>query len=160
MTDQRSGNGRYERNLPTAQRDAEAARLRARHYTYEQIAADLGYANRGHAYKAVQRALNATVKEPAGELRQLELERLDHLAQAAEAVLARRHVYISSGKIVRDEDSGESLQDDAPTLQAIDRLLKIQQRRAALLGLDAPAKQEITGKVATYRIEGVDPDAI
>lgn len=36
--------------------------------------------------------------------------------------------------------------DDEESLDAIDRLDKLEKRRAALLGLDAPAKQELTGK--------------
>jgi hypothetical protein len=50
--------------------------------------------------------------------------------------------------VVRGED-GEPVLDDAPVLAAIDRLLRIQERRARLLGLDAPTRS---------RIEVVDDD--
>jgi hypothetical protein len=160
MPRQRNGKGRYDRQLSTAQRDAEAARLRTRHYTYEQIAEQLGFADRGHAYKAVERALKSITREPAEELRALELQRLDRLARAAEEVLERRHVHVSGGNIVRDDETGESLEDDGPTLQAIDRLLKIQARRAALLGLDSATKTEHSGQIVTYRIDGVDLDQL
>ncbi len=37
----------------------------------------------------------------------------------------------------------EPLRDRAPVLAAIDRLLKIEERRAKLLGLDAPVRAEL-----------------
>lgn len=151
--------GRYERTLASAERDAQAARLRAQHWTYQQIADELGYPNRSEAYRAVQRALKAAIREPGEELLALELERLDRLARAAEEVLEAHHVKVAGGEIVYDE-AGQPLEDTKPVLEAIDRLLKIQERRARLLGLDAPVKQQITGKVATYRVEGVDLDAL
>lgn len=69
MTRKRNGHKKYERNLETAKRDAEACRLRAQNYTYDQIAAQLKFANRGNAYQAVQRALKDITREPAEELR-------------------------------------------------------------------------------------------
>ncbi|WP_188195602.1 hypothetical protein [Nonomuraea sp. SYSU D8015] len=42
---------------------------------------------------------------------------------------------------------GAPLVDDGPKLAAIDRLLKIQARRAALLGLDAEKKVSVSGGV-------------
>lgn len=161
----RTGRGKFTRSIDTAQRDADAARLRARGLTYEQIANELGYADRKNAYNAVERALRATVEEPAAEVRKLELERLDHLWQAALKVLETDHLTVSHGKVItrmvgvkRDEDGIEILDpltgktipvyedviDDGPKLAAIDRLLKIQARRAALLGLDTPVRADVT----------------
>ena len=103
--------------------------------------------------------MKAAIRESGEELLALELERLDRLARAAEEVLEAHHVKVAGGEIVYDE-AGQPLEDTKPVLEAIDRLLKIQERRARLLGLDAPVKQQITGKVATYRVEGVDLDAL
>src|SRR5690606_36769481 len=147
--------GRYERTLASAVRHAQAARLRAQHWTYQKIADELGYPNRSEAYRAVQRALKAAIREPGEEMLALELERLDRMARAAEEVLEAHHVKLAGGEIVYDE-GGQPLADTKPVLEAIDRSLKIQQRRARLFGLDAQVKQQITGKVATYRVEGVD----
>src|SRR5690606_4944610 len=149
----------HERTLASAERDAQAARLRAQHWTYQQIADELGYPNRSEAYRAVQRALKAAIREPGEELLALELERLDRLARAAEEVLEAHHVKVAGGGVVYGE-AGQPLEDTKPVLEAIDRLLKIQERRARLLGLDARVKQQITGKVATYRVEGVDLGAL
>jgi hypothetical protein len=142
--------------------------------SYRQIAAQLNVSYTT-AYDSVQRALKAIVEEPAADVRQLELARLDEMWQAALKVLETPHVTVSQGRVVRRrilDDNGdpivvardrddkpifreEEIYDDAPVLAAVDRLLKIQARRAALLGLDAPTKQEIGGKLS-YEIVGVD----
>jgi hypothetical protein len=45
-------------------------------------------------------------------------------------------------------------------LLAIDRMVRIEERRAKLLGLDAPARVDIEGDVRLMAIEtGIDPDA-
>lgn len=136
----RDGKGRFARDPETAAQDARAAQLRARSWTYQQIADELGI-SQSAAHDAVQRVLAATVAEPADAVRKLELERLDRMAQEVEAVLKRRHVTVSNGKVVQLD--GEVIEDDGPILQAVDRLLKIQERRAKLLGLDAATKVSV-----------------
>lgn len=140
----RDGNGRFERNAETAARDAEAARLRSRGLTYRQIAEQLGMAGPGKAHEAVKRVLAETVADAAEDLRKVELERLDQMYRAALKVLEADHYAVSHGKVVYLEDGSEPLADNGPVLQAIDRLLKIQERRAKLLGLDAPSKTNVT----------------
>lgn len=139
----RGGNGRIVRSVDTAERDAEAARLRTRGYTYQQIADELDWVSRGDAYRAVQRVLADTVREAGDEVRAIELDRLDTLHAAAMDVLEREHFTVSNGRVVSLDESGP-LPDDGPVLAAIDRLLKIQERRARLLGLDAPTKAAIS----------------
>ncbi len=150
------GDGRFVGSLTTAQRDAEAARFRTQGWTYQRIADYLGFKQRADAYNAVKRVLDATVREAGDDVRALELGRLDaELARLADVerevwtVLKRKHVTVSNGQIIRLE--GEPLLDDAPVLQAADRLVRIEdarrkngERRARLLGLDAPTKQNIT----------------
>lgn len=140
----RGGHGRFTRNPDTAARDAEAARLRSRGLTYRQIADELGMAGPGKAHEAVKRVLTETVGEAAEDLRMVELERLDQMYQAALKVLETEHYAVSHGKVIYLEEGGPPLTDDGPVLQAIDRLLKVQERRAKLLGLDAPAKTNVT----------------
>ncbi|QQZ56869.1 hypothetical protein IFE09_27100 [Streptomyces microflavus] len=150
------GDGQFVRSLTTAQRDAEAARLRSLGWSYPRIAAELGFNHRADAHNAVKRVLKETVREAGENVRALELERLDaELARLADVerevwtVLKRKHVTVSNGQVIRVD--GEPLLDDAPVLQAADRLVKIEdarrrngKRRAELLGLDAPTKQHIT----------------
>ena len=49
---------------------------------------------------------------------------------------------VQKGRVVRHAD-GRPLEDSGPRLQAIDRILKVMERRARLLGLDAPAKSDV-----------------
>jgi hypothetical protein len=155
----RGGDGKFAPSIETAERDAEACRLRVRAMSFPEIAKTLGYADASHAAQAVARTLRATVEEPAAEVRKTELARLDDMYTAALAVLERMHVTVSQGRVVQHRVAGTGtwdpesrtwvgaewvdLADDAPVLSAIDRLLKIQERRARLLGLDAPVKHEV-----------------
>jgi len=137
------GHGRFIRTIDTAERDAECAHLRARDYTYQQIADATGFTSRTGARFAVERALARTITEPGEELRRIELMKLDALARAAWRVLEARHYLVSQGRLIRLEDGAPPLEDDGPVLQAIDRLLKISERRSKLLGLDSPVRMEV-----------------
>ena len=85
-----------------------------------------------------------------------ELERLKDLERAARRVLTAHHVVVNSGKVVTDKDTEGKpykLTDDGPVIQAITALLRIAERRAKLLGLDAPTKIEQSGSVdSTVRV--------
>jgi len=149
------------RRAQIAERRARAIALRAEGRTWDQICAELGYSSRAVACKDVSRALEERLKEQADQadhLRAVELERLDTLEREVWTVLRRRHVTVSGGKLVADED-GIPLQDDGPTLAAVDRLVRIAERRARLLGLDSPVKVDQTGTVR-YVIDNVDLEAL
>ena len=64
-------------------------------------------------------------------------------------IAERFHVAISNGRVVYQGEN--PVKDDGPALQAIDRLLKIQERRARLIGLDAPVKHEVRNELRTRR---------
>jgi hypothetical protein len=164
----RDGAGKYVRSLETAERDAEAARLRSKGMKYRDIAAELGI-DVHSAHNAVKRAMTAAVVEDgaealAFELRRLdeELERLDDLYGRVMEVLEREHVTVSQGHVVY-MDGGGAVPDDEWILKAVDRLVKIDESRRRngesrrrLLGLDQPAKTQLSGDL-TYQIVGIDP---
>jgi hypothetical protein len=144
------------RRVGIAERRAKAARLRAQGLTYEQIARQCGHRSASNAVQDVQRYLVDTAREATDEVRAIEVARLDQilyeLAQTqieVMKILQRRHVVVSNGRVVSDRD-GIDLIDDGVSLNAIaqllaiqDRRLKVQDRRARLLGLDAPTKHEV-----------------
>lgn len=136
----RSGRGRFTRSPTTAQRDAKAVAMRAAGATYDQIAQALGFSSRSVARRAVERALVETCREPADALRTLELERLDTMSRRAWVILQGPYPLVSAGRVVTDPATGKPLDDYRPVLAAIDTLLRISERRAKLLGLDAPTK--------------------
>ena len=114
--------GDFERTIDNAVIDTEAARLRASGLTYQQIA-DRTQTDKGTAYRRVQRAIAAVPVEAVEELRQIELERLD----------------LMLAKVMEKTTSTEK-----GFLFAVDRALAISERRARLLGLDAPTRQTVT----------------
>ena len=132
---------RFARTLETAERDGEIARLRSTGMSFADIGAQFGISKQA-AHQGFKRALAETVREASEDVRVTELARLDRLYQEALAVLEAEHLMVQNGRIIRSDD-GAPLLNFAPRLGAIDRALKVQERRAKLLGLDAPAKQDV-----------------
>lgn len=136
--DVRDGSGRLIRTVEGAERDAQAAMLHAKRHTYRQIAEIMGWDNPGSAHRAVQRALAAAGRDTVLEARQILLDELDLQAQAAWRVLESEHIVVNAGKVVRLNK--KPIKDDGPVLEALDRLLKVAQERAKILGV-YPAKR-------------------
>jgi len=109
-----------EKRIAAAERAASALELRKGGLGFAAIARQLGYAGPSGAYQAIMAALHAVTREPARELVDLELARLDDLLLG----------------LWPDARRGNVLK--------IDRVLKIMARRAALLGLDAPQRVAVT----------------
>lgn len=150
-----------------------ALRLRKDGHSYEKIGALLGsqYHPKGDPFtmvygrKVVLDAIKDIYREEAKHLISLEAERLDDMQLEALGVLRAEHVLVSGGAVVREVVLGDDgrpvinavtglpvsvpIRDDGPRLAAIDRLLKIQERRARLLGLDKPTKVAQTNPEGT-----------
>ncbi|HEV7979833.1 hypothetical protein [Amycolatopsis sp.] len=147
--------------IEVARRRAEAIKLRSQGLTWQQVADELGYASRGAACTDVTRALEIEREELAITVdmhRTVQIECLDAFTRAAWKVLKADHVTVSHGKVVLHPETGKPLLDDGPKLAAIDRLLRIEERRARLLGLDVSVKQalDLSGTVQlNYQINGV-----
>lgn len=153
-----TSNGRFQRKPDTVERDAQAARLRSKGRTYQQIADELHFGHRREAQGAVDRAMKEVIREPAEAVLAFELERLDAelgrldaLEQRVQAVLDARHITVSNGRVIIHPDNGQPMEDDGPVLQAVDRLIKIEdarrrngERRAKLTGIEAAVKLDTT----------------
>ena len=153
----RDAGGHYVRSEAHILRDTEATRLRAKGFTYRQIAAELGYSSGGDAWRAVHRTVAAAVTDSAAQLIAVEAARLDKLAAAAEDILDQEHVAHSNGRVVVHD--GQPLFDSGPKLAAIRELREIGREYRRLFGLDQPAKVDVSGGV-TYELVGVDPDLL
>lgn len=116
-----AANGNDRRKLTAAQRRARVVELRMAGHTWQTIADQVGYANKGTAYKAWQQALREITREPAEELRQLELDRLDRML----AAVWPNAINPTIGDL---------------QYRAIDRVLAIETARNRLLGLAAPTR--------------------
>lgn len=132
---------------PNVVRDAEALSYRARGWTYQRIANEMGYSDKSAARKAVERAIEHSAADTAEEAKTLLLADLNAAKQAAWAVLETSHITISQGKVVTIDDT--PVPDDAPILEAIDRIVKINQEMAKIYGLYAPTKSVAEVRTAT-----------
>lgn len=140
------GRSRAEAPAVVARRTALVeARLEGKRYS--EIYQELGYSSPGAASRDFNRALEAAIAEQRASIevyRETELQRLDQMTLICYRVLASRHYAIApGGRIVEDPTTGEPLPDDSIMLATLDRLLKIQDRRSKLLGLDAPQRLEV-----------------
>ena len=125
------------KRVKAAERRQEAVKLRIAGATFQQIGDRLGMTRQG-AHVTIKRYLYETAKateESADELRVLELQRLDAL-QASHW--------------------SDAMKGDIQKTLAI---LRIMNRRAALMGLDAPVRAEIAN-VTPVEIVEVVRDAI
>jgi hypothetical protein len=126
---------RDARAAEQAEKRRKALELRKAGATYEQIADQLKLPNKSVSYKLVKAAIKAIIREPAEEVLRLELERLDAML-------------LGCWSRAKTGDSA-----------AIDRALRIMERRAAYLGLDAPKRNEHTGKDGAPLVGEVTPEA-
>jgi hypothetical protein len=118
-----------------AARRARALQMRAAGVTYQAIADELGYRGKGAAHQDITRALAARkemLDTQATLFVTLEMERLDLLEQAVQSVLRQA-----------SREAERSLM-----LRAADRLLRIAERRAKLLGLDAGPADSTAGEAS------------
>lgn len=148
----RDGNNRFTRNVDDAKLRAEAARLRAKGWTYARIADELGYADRASVSNAVKQVLAETAQDAGDEFRSLKREQLRMLTEATYEILERQHIQVSNGRVVFLND--EPLQDPGPALAALGLLLKINESERKLEGADEPARvsveaQQIGAEIAS-----------
>lgn len=141
----------------TAEMKQRIVELRDEGLEFREIAAEVGL-NLKTVWKHYQNAMRqipaAAVEEHAKrcalrldeQLRRIDLER-----EIVMEILEKEHVHISNGRVVceitgRDKDGhptyGDPYLDDAPTLAAIDRLGRLDDQEAKLLGIYP--KQAIT----------------
>ncbi|MBM9467250.1 hypothetical protein [Nakamurella leprariae] len=166
----RAGNttGRGRKTSRTAieerRRAAEAVQLRAQGYTHQQIADELGYRDRSGAHRAISGALAAVESESVEELRKVMDDQLD---TAMRQVLPLVQGEPNLGWLTDlDTESMTPQQLDELAervagliedklelrLKAVDRLVKIQERRAKLHGVDAPIRTEVSGDGVPFQV--------
>jgi len=99
-------------------KEVKVLELRRAGLTWQRIAEETGYADHTGAYAAYKRAIKRTMQQPADELREAELDRIDRLQLALWP---------------------KAMKGDA---QSINTIIRLMERRARLLGLDTPIKIE------------------
>lgn len=152
----RDGNGVFIRTAEQMAKDHEAADMRRRSMKFREIGEYFGVTMQAAALM-VSRAIEDIPKESTKELIQIELDKLDAIERKYLEVVGRFHPVVTmSGKLVVLNDREAILEgqdevllaDDTPTMQALAGLLKVSDRRAKLLGLNAPTRTELTSVVS------------
>lgn len=123
-------------NEKTLARELEWLQMRRDGMTYEQIAATAGV-TATRVNQVVQRARRRAVIDLAGDMKRDELARLDVLLVEALRQLKMDHVMVSHGKVIPD------VVDEGAKMAALDRCLRIMERRAKLFGLDEPSRVRV-----------------
>lgn len=145
------GNRRHE----TAELKARIIRLRDEGLSFREIAdeVDRDVACVWRHYKTEMDKVVAPAAEThavrAEQRKEAQLRRIDMQREIHEAIIMAAHKTVTvSGKVLEVEDHG-------PIFAATDRLVKLDDQEAKLLGLNAKAEVNHTGEVA-YRFIGVD----
>ncbi len=117
-------------DLTSAQRREKAVALRILGQSYQKIGEMLGV-SKVAAFKMVQKELaraRAKTEEDVAALREVDLQRLDQILAAMMPA---------------------AVKPNNPDVQVIDRVLKVMERRAKMLGTDAPEKIAPTDPTGT-----------
>lgn len=136
------------------ERDEYICQRRRERVSFNQIAREIGI-----SHQRLREIYNEIMAKRTGiavdALREEMLEQIDQIEVAMLAILGGKHPVISAKGEVVYHDDGE-LVDPGPKLQAAMTLLKAQERKAKLIGADAPQQVGLTGHV-NFSIEGVNP---
>jgi hypothetical protein len=129
-------------------RDREASRLSAIGHSPDEIAEILNLTDYEtklpdprRAIAAIRRGLHAVYRFSADETKLQELQSLDEMERHLWGQLRREHVLVQQGRVIMVE--GQVVQDERFVLEALDRILKIKERRAKYLGLDAQVRLSV-----------------
>ena len=122
------------------ERVATVLDLRKQGLTYDEIAERTG-ASKTSVYEDFRIGIHFAIKEPAEEVLQLELARLDTMFKSA--------FEIATHEIITRPDTGDIEINSDQQLRAIDRVLRIMERRDVLLGISGQPQVDHSDDVRT-----------
>jgi hypothetical protein len=140
-------------------RDREASRLAAIGHSPDEIAEMLnltdsitGEPDPRRAVAAIRRGLTTVYRFTVDETRLQELQSLDEMERHLWNSIRHEHVLVQQGRVIMIE--GQTVKDERFVLEALDRILKIKERRSKYLGLDAQVRlsveaDQIGGEIAS-----------
>lgn len=127
-----------------AEKRKKALDLRRAGWSFEDIAAEVGYANKGSAHRAVKQGIAAITRESATELLELQMSRLDDLMAGAYEAARNGDLFAIDRvlKIIDQQAKFTNLYDREPEDDNIARA------GAALVAMVEAAKVVHAGNVA------------
>jgi hypothetical protein len=145
------------------ERDSKAATLRIQGSTFAEIAAQLGLRSSESARRASERGLREVQEPDLQSERIKEAIRLRRAARRIEEDLSQPLYRTYHGRVIMDPmNPGVPLTDPATLHSAYRELLRISQRYAKLLGLDAPLRrpaEEVTEQMVQDEIRRIEAQA-
>lgn len=130
--------------LAQAERSNQILKLRAQSFTLEQIAEQVGLKSASAVHNVLSRAIQKLRTENVEACREMEVARLDEVLDRA-------------WEAYRRVEAIEPL-DEGELLAHRDHIVRILQRRAKLLGIEAPVRHEI--EVSTKPLDQVIAGAV
>jgi len=130
------------------ERRAKVVQLKVDGYSFREIGAKLGI-NEGTAcrdYRAVIDRTKAEADETVDEARRESLARIARAIRVLMPMVDAGDEETVKRRLAAGEPAPLVIAQANAALDAMDRLDKLEKRRAALLGLDAPTRSELTGK--------------
>lgn len=133
-------------DMDMTERDHQIVALKREGLSFQQIANRVGLSKSGTilGFQRVKKRVEATADNEYVEYKNEQLARIATMREVVADVVAARHVTISNGHVVREiigrddegrPEYGDAYEDHAPVLAAIDRLVKLDDQEAKLLGL-------------------------
>jgi len=138
--------GKPVADMDMAERDQRIVALKRQGRSFQQIADELGISKSGAilGFQRVKKRVDEATDEGYAEYRDEQLARIATMREVVADVVAARHVTISNGHVIREmigrEDDGtpvygDPYEDHGPVLAAVDRMVKLDDQEAKLLGL-------------------------
>lgn len=142
--------------LSAAEKRIKAHDLRLKGWTFDEIGRAIG-TTRQRAHQIITEHLEKLAEQTAEkseQIRAVEVAKLDRLERILNAKIE------AATEIDPDDqpDPAEIAKRESIRNQAIDRLIKIQERRAKLLGLDGPIKLASTDPTGEHESQAITDD--
>jgi hypothetical protein len=143
---------RAHHDLPAVQeKRARVVELRGRGWTWDRIAAEVGYSNGSAASKAWRKAIQQHPDQTVDEIRAQERTRLEQMDDRLADIITSPPLKTTAiGRVMTDPDTGEPVRDMGAVISAIRERRQIGESLRKLTGADAPSA----------RGPGLDEDAI
>ena len=132
-------------------RRAKAMDLRTRGYSFQRIADELGVSYK-QAWDDVQAEFAALPRGDIDQYRREALERLDRLQDKLQDRIDEL------AEVQEDEDGEYWVVGEIEKTTAA--VLRVEERRARLLGLDAPVRAEVEVKNVTVNLRGINSEEL
>lgn len=154
--------GKPARDLAAAEQQRDVVALKRGGLSFAEIGQRLGI-SKSQAHRAFYAALDRIVEPEVVAMRAEQLARIELEREEALDIMGAEHLVVSNGHVVspitgHDDEGdpvyGDPLIDQSPPLAAIDRLIKLDDQEAKLVGMYPKTEHNVSGGL-TYEFVGL-----